>query len=44
MLELLWLIVDNSCEKAGTFVEGEENLKLFFAKSPVDVALAVGTN
>ena len=44
MLELLWLIVDNSCEKAGTFVEGAENLKLFFAKSPVDVALAVGTN
>ena len=44
MLELLWLIVDNSCEKAGTFVEGAENLKLFFAKSPVDVALAVETN
>ena len=44
MLELLWLIVDNSCEKAGTFVEGAENLKLFFAKSPVDVVLAVETN
>ena len=44
MLELLWLIEDNSCEKAGTFVEGAENLKLFFAKSPVDVALAVETN
>ena len=44
MLELLWLIVDNSCEKAGTFVEGAENLKLFFAKSPVDVALAGETN
>ena len=44
MLELLWLIVDNSCEKAGTFVEGAENLKLFFAKSPVDVALAVEAN
>lgn len=36
--------MDNSCEKAGTFVEGAENLKLFFAKSPVDVALAVEAN
>lgn len=44
MLELLWLTVDNSGEKAGTFVEGAENLKLFFAKSSADVALAVETN
>ena len=36
--------MDNSCEKAGTFVEGAENLKLFFAKSPVDVVLAVESN
>ena len=36
--------MDNSGEKAGTFVEGAENLKLFFAKSSADVALAVETN
>ena len=40
-LELLRVTQDDASENVGTFASGDENLKLFFLKSTVVVAVAV---